>query len=55
MQRDQFPCEVSVREEQIGAKRICRKCLTADMDEKAYTIMVKVCIHISRIWMPISR
>ncbi|MCI9314307.1 MAG: hypothetical protein HFI57_04875 [Lachnospiraceae bacterium] len=36
MQRDQFPCEVSVREEQIGAKRICRKCLTADMDEKAY-------------------
>lgn len=36
MQCDQFSCEIMIREEQIGAKRICRKCLTADMDEKEY-------------------
>lgn len=27
-----------MKEEQIGAKRICRKCLTADMDEKEYFV-----------------
>ncbi len=33
-----------MKEEQIGTKRICRKCLTKDMDEKDYLEKIQVLV-----------